>query len=142
MPYEDEPTPYECFEQPPPEVNERARVVIGAMIAVHTELGPGQPEEAYENALAIELTERGIRFERQFCFDITYHGQVVARGRFDFLVEGKLILQLKSVDAISPVHRRRVIQYLRMTKMPLALLVNFNVPALKDGIMRVVLSKP
>jgi GxxExxY protein len=139
--YEEEPTPYECFHQPSDEVNELARRVIGAMIAVHTELGSGQPEEAYENALAIELTERGIPFLRQFCFDITYHGQVVARGRLDFLVDDMLILELKSIDAISPAHRRRVIQYLRMTKKQLGLLVNFNVNALKDGIVRIILSK-
>ncbi len=141
MRYEEEPTPYECFHQPPAEVNELSRDVIGAMIAVHTELGPGQPEEAYENALEIEFKERGISFQRQYRFDITYHGQVVARGRLDFLVDGKLILELKSVEVLTPTHRRRVIQYLRMTGVQLALLVNFNVNALKDGIARIILTK-
>jgi hypothetical protein len=85
MPYEDEPTPHECLVEPPPEVNEHARLAIGAMIAVHTELGPGQPEEAYQNALAIELAERGIKFEAQYPVLITYRGRPVARGKLDFL---------------------------------------------------------
>ena len=139
MPYEDEPTPHECLVEPPPEVNELARIAIGAMIAVHTELGPGQPEEAYQNALAIELADRGIKFEAQYPV-VTYRGKPVARGMLDFLIEQKLILEIKSAESLAPAHRRRVLQYLRMTGLQLALLVNFNVTSLKDGIRRIVLS--
>jgi GxxExxY protein len=140
MPYEDEPTPYESFADVPEELNRLAHDVIGACIEVHRQLGAGLPEEAYEGALAVELAERGIPFERQVVVPITYKGVQVARGRIDLLVGGHLVVEVKAVDTLAPIHRLQVLSYLRLIHQPLGLLINFNVPVLREGIRRVIMS--
>jgi GxxExxY protein len=140
MPFDDEPTPYDDRTEPPPELDELARRVIGAAIEVHKELGPGLPEEAYEGAMELELKARGMICERQKIVEIFYKGRRVARGRIDLLVEGKLIVEIKSVESFSPIHRLQTLSYLRIMNQPLGLLLNFNVPVLKDGIRRIILS--
>jgi GxxExxY protein len=140
MPFDDELTPYDDRREPPAALDELARRVIGAAIEVHRELGPGLPEEAYERAMAIELSARGISCEKQRVVEIFYKGEPVGRGRIDLLIEGALIVEIKSIEALSPVHRLQVLSYMRILKQPLALLINFNVPVLKDGIRRVVLT--
>ena len=138
MPYEDEDPQYGRLPEPPAELDALARAVIGAAIEVHKRLGAGLPEAAYVGALAIELTERGIPFERQVVADIVYKGVVVAKGRIDMLVAGKLIVENKCCEVIGPVHRLQVQSYVRIIKQPLGLLINYNVAALKEGIKRII----
>ena len=114
--------------------------VIGAAIEVHKHLGPGLLESAYEACLAIELTQQGIAFEQQKPLPVHYKGHAVdAAYRLDILVGGKLILELKSVEKLDPIHTAQVLTYLRLTGCKLALLFNFNTPVLREGIKRVIL---
>lgn len=117
-----------------------ARAVIGAAIEVHRTLGPGSLEEVYEKALTVEMCLRGIPFEPQKTVEVEYKGHGVGEGRLDFLVGGCVVVELKAVQALAPVHTAQVIAYLRATGLTLGLLLNFNVSLLKQGIRRVVLS--
>ncbi len=125
------------FEEPSSDADRAAYRAIGAAIEVHKELGPGHPESAYQNALCIELTARGIAFVPQYCFTLMYKGQKVGTGRVDFLVEDCLIVEIKAIDSLSPVHVSQAVSYMRATGKTLTLLINFNVKRLKDGIKRV-----
>lgn len=132
-------------ERPEPdnELDRLAHRVIGAAIEVHRQLGPGLLEPVYEKALCIEfeLSElRGIRFRRQSGVGISYKGRPVGKGKLDLLVGYRLIVELKAVDRLAPIHSAQIISYLRMTNRRLGLLINFNVPVLKEGIKRVVVS--
>jgi GxxExxY protein len=140
MPYEGEPTPYESLAEVPEELNKPAHDVIGAAIEVHRQLGAGLPEEGYEGALAVELAARGVPFERQVVVPIVYMGVQVARGRIDLLIAGRLVVEVKAVESLVPVHRLQVLSYLRIIRQPLGLLIHFNVPVLREGIRRVILS--
>jgi GxxExxY protein len=115
-----------------------AEAVIGAAIEVHRHLGPGLPEVSYRNALCRELELRGISHACEVPLPIFYKDVEVGKGRLDILVEASLIVELKSVDALTPVHRAQVVTYLQLTKLKLGLLINFNVVVLKDGIKRVI----
>ena len=115
-----------------------AHAVIGAAIEVHRELGPGLPETAYEAALAHELTLRSIHHQRQSPVPIHYKGVLVGEGRVDLLVEGRLIIELKACEQLNHLHRAQVRAYLCATGHRLALLINFNVSVLHDGIKRVL----
>ena len=126
--------------EPPAEVDQLAYQLIGAAMEVHSTLGPGYLEAVYEEALCVELEERSIPFKRQAAFAINYKGRTVGEGRLDVLVGGKLIVELKAVDAILPIHEAQVLSYLKATGHPLALVINFNVRVLKDGIKRWILS--
>jgi GxxExxY protein len=125
------------FEEPSSDVDQLAYRVLGASIEVSRSLGPGFSESAYDAALRIELTLRGIPFEPQFRFALTYKGHAIGEGRIDLLVGGVLIVEIKSCDELAPVHTAQVISYLKATNMPLALLINFNVRRLKDGVKRI-----
>jgi GxxExxY protein len=138
MPYDEEIPPHGNYADVSEELNLISREVIGAAIEVHRELGPGMPEEAYMNGMAIELSLRNIPFEREKRVDIMYKGTIVAKGRIDLLVEGKLVVEAKCVEAIGPVHRLQTLKYMRILKQPLGLLINFNVPLLKLGIKRII----
>jgi GxxExxY protein len=121
------------------ELNNLSQRVIGLCIEVHRELGPGLLESAYEEALAFELTHAGLAFKRQFETPLKYKGVNLNCGyRIDFLIEEKLILELKAVNELLPVHHAQLITYLKLDRRSLGLLINFNVPALKDGVRRVV----
>jgi GxxExxY protein len=122
--------------EPNPELNQITNAIIGAAIEVHKGLGAGLLESLYENALAIEFRNRGIRFERQVPVQVMYKGEKVGETRLDFLVEGRVVVELKAVESISAVHRAQVLCYLKVTKHKLGILINFNVPVLKDGIRR------
>jgi GxxExxY protein len=114
--------------------------VIGAAIEVHKNLGPGLLESAYEACLAIEFEHLGISFTRQKSLPIQYRGLAVdAAYRLDFVVADQLILELKSVERLDPIHTAQTLTYLRLTGHKLALLINFNVPLLREGIKRVIL---
>ncbi|MBC3936325.1 GxxExxY protein [Undibacterium sp. CY7W] len=111
--------------------------VIGAAIEVHRTLGAGLLESAYEKCLCHELSLRGLRFARQIALDIDYKGvRVEAAYRLDLVIEGSLILELKAVDKIMPVHHAQMLTYLRLSGIRTGLLINFMVPVLKDGIKR------
>jgi GxxExxY protein len=114
--------------------------VIGAAIEVHRELGPGLPEVAYQRSLSLELSVHGIAHECEVPVPIYYRRQKVAEGKIDMLVEGRLVIENKVVEALNPVHRAQVLAYLHATKLQLALLINWNVAILKDGIKRVIRS--
>jgi GxxExxY protein len=120
-------------------LNELSNRVIGLCIEVHRELGPGLLESAYEEALAYELTLAGIKFERQRDMPLLYKGIRLDCGyRLDLVVEGELILELKTVSELLPVHHAQVLTYLKLERRSLGLLINFNVPVLKNGIRRIV----
>jgi GxxExxY protein len=114
--------------------------VIGAAIEVHRVLGPGFLEQIYQEALIIELFRRGIPHEFEKPVTVNYKGSEIGTGRLDFLIANCLIVELKAVQNLTPIHEAQVLSYLKMTKYPLALLINFNVPLLKDGIKRIILS--
>lgn len=129
------------MREPDARLDELARYVIGAAIAVHQELGPGFLEKLYEEALCRELARRGLRFERQKRVDVVYQGEVIGQAVIDLLVEGRLVVELKAADSIHPVHVAQTISYLRTINEPLGLLLNFQVARMKDGIKRVVWTK-
>ena len=123
--------------EPDPRLNQMTNAIIGAAIEVHRRLGPGHLESTYESALAIEFSLRDIAFKRQLPIAIDYKGHPVGESRLDFLVFDEIILELKSVETIAPIHRAIVISYLNITGLKLALLINFHVRVLKDGIRRI-----
>ncbi|HNP47679.1 MAG TPA: GxxExxY protein [Bacteroidia bacterium] len=119
--------------------NELSKVLIGIFIKVHKILGPGLLESVYEEAIAYELTKMGIPFLRQQGIIVKYDEVTLDQGfRADFIVMNKVIIELKSVDTIAPVHHKQLLTYLKMTKIKLGLLVNFNVNLVKEGIVRLV----
>lgn len=128
------------LREPGEELDELARRVIGAAIEVHRALGPGFSESVYEEALCIELTAQRISFVRQPIIRLEYRGLPVGEGRLDLLVGDRLIVELKAVDALISVQKAQALTYLRITRHPLALLINFNVPVLHKGVKRIVLS--
>jgi GxxExxY protein len=138
MPYDDEIPPYD-YAPIPESLNHLSRVVFEAALEVHRALGPGHKEEAYEEALAIELRLRGIDFQQQVWFDVVYKGQVVSRSRLDFLVGNELVVEVKSCDSLVARDRAQVLGYLRCTGKRLALLINFNTVLLREATMRVIL---
>ncbi len=111
--------------------------MIGAAIEVHRILGPGYIESVYEEALALELEQRGISFSRQCAVTVMYKGREIGKARLDFLVGERVVLEIKAVDSLVPVHRAQLISYLRATGLELGLLINFNQEVLRDGIRRV-----
>jgi len=117
-----------------------AYAVIGAAIEVHRVLGPGFLEEVYHKALKLEFLMRGIPHKSKHPVVVEYKGHPVGEGQLDFLVGDVVIVELKSVQNLAPIHEAQVISYLKMTKHPLALLINYNVPILKQGIKRIILS--
>jgi GxxExxY protein len=111
--------------------------IIGAAIEVHRALGPGLLESAYRTCLARELTIRGIPFETDRALPLAYKGIELECGyRLDFIVGGKVLLELKAVDRLLPIHEAQLLTYLRLSGLAVGLLINFNVPLLKDGIIR------
>lgn len=127
-------------KEPSEELDRLARDVIGAAIEVHRALGPGFLESVYEEALCLELQLRGIPFARQITVGVNYKGRRVGEGKLDLLVGDILVVELKAIEDIAPIHIAQVLSYLKMTGHKLGLLINFNVPVLKQGIKRVVLS--
>ena len=125
--------------EPDPELNKITNAIIGAAIEVHRQLGAGLPESLYEKALAVEFRLRQIPFSRQVQVEVNYKGEVIGETRLDFLVAGRVTVELKAIENIAPVHRSQMICYLRVTKHKLGILINFNVPVLKDGIRRYAL---
>ena len=113
--------------------------ISGACIEIHRQLGPGLLESVYEECLCHELALQEIRFSRQHPLPVVYKGIRLEGGyRLDVLVENSLVLELKAVEALLPVHEAQLLTYLKLSGLPLGLLLNFNVPILKQGIKRIV----
>jgi GxxExxY protein len=129
------------MQEPSTSVDELAHAVIGAAIEVHRVLGPGYLERVYEEALALEMTARGVGFERQKPIAVLYKGHAVGASQLDFLVGGQLVVELKTVECFAEIHKAQLISYLKATGHSLGLLINFNVTLLKNGVKRVVLSQ-
>ena len=123
-------------------LNRLTAMIIGAAIEVHRYLGPGLLESAYELCLLYELERLGLRVERQKGLPLVYKEIGLEIGyRIDLLVEGLIVVEIKAVENILPVHEAQVLTYLKLSGCPLGLLLNFNVPLLKDGIRRFRLDK-
>ena len=119
--------------------NEIAKIVVDAAFQVHTRLGPGLLESVYASVLAYELEKRGLHVLRQHPVPVVYDGVTFDEGfRADLIVEDKVILELKSVEATLPVHKKQLLTYLRLTDKQLGLLINFGAALIKDGITRMV----
>ena len=119
--------------------NEIAKEVVDAAYQLHTSLGPGLLETVYEVVMEYDLKKRGLGVERQVDIPIQYESIHFDEAfRADLMVERKVILELKSVENVAPVHRKQLLTYLRLAKMQLGLLINFGTPLIKDGITRVV----
>jgi GxxExxY protein len=118
-------------------LNQLAERVIGAAIEVHRQLGPGLLESTYEVCLCHELSERGIQFQRQVDLPVRYKGLLLDAGyRIDIVIEGCLILELKSIEQVTDLHKAQLLTYLRLFNAWLGILLNFNVPLTKNGIHR------
>lgn len=128
--------------EPNERTNRLAKDVVGAALEVHRVLGPGFSESIYEGALAEELTRRSIPFERQVPLPVRYKDVRVGEGRADLLVGGTLVVELKAVEQLVPVHVAQVISYLKAAGCRLGLLINFDVELLRNGVRRVVESRP
>lgn len=119
------------------ELNEITGQVVNAAMKVHTILGPGLLESAYAACLAHELRERGLRVETQVPLPVTYKGVQLEVGyRIDLLVESRVIVELKAVEKMVPIHDAQLLSYLKLSGHKIGLLINFNVVQLKDGIRR------
>lgn len=123
----------------PPELDALVQQTIGALLAVHRELGPGMSEGVYAAAIRVELNERAIPFETEVRVSVRYRGRFLCHQRLDLFVDRRLVVEIKSVEHLHPVHVAQVVSYLRLTGARVGLLVNFNVPMLKQGIRRIVL---
>ncbi len=119
--------------------NEIATIIVDAAFKIHTTLGRGLLESVYETVLSHELQKRGLKVERQKLMPVVYEGITIAEGYVaDIIVEGKVIVELKSVELIAPVHKKQLLTYLRLLDARLGLLINFGSVLIKDGITRVV----
>lgn len=123
----------------PDVVEELARQVVDAGFRVHYTLGPGLLESAYEMCLCREFQMRGIDFQRQVSMPVVYEGLRLESGyQLDLLVGGEVIVELKAIEELLPVHKAQLLTYLKLTQKKLGLLINFNVPKIKDGIHRII----
>jgi len=121
------------------DINNITDKIISAAIAVHRELGPGLLESAYEACLVYELVQRGLSMEQQKTLPVIYRDVRVDCGyRIDLFVENQVIVELKAVEKLEPIHRAQLLSYLKLSGCKVGLLINFNVKILKDGIHRIV----
>lgn len=120
--------------------SELTEAILGAAINVHRELGPGLLESAYEECLCVELDERGLKYQRQLDLPVFYKGRSISCNyRMDLVVEDTVVLEIKSVDKIHEIHKAQLLTYLKLSRKKIGMLVNFNTPLLKNGIVRMVL---
>ena len=121
------------------DINQLSSQIIGASIEVHKTLGPGLLESAYEKCLCHELKLRGLLFESQKPLSLIFKGEKLDCGyKLDIVVENTIILELKSCEKIEPIHKAQLLTYLKLSGLKLGLLLNFNVPVMRDGIVRMV----
>lgn len=122
------------------ELNEITKKIIGCAIEVHKSLGPGLLESAYEECLSYELIKNGLKIQRQQPTPVVYKEIKLECGyRIDILVENSVVIELKAVDSINPVHEAQILTYMKFSNKSLGLLINFNVTVLKNGIKRYIL---
>jgi GxxExxY protein len=114
-------------------------IIIGKAIDVHRALGPGMLESAYEEALSLEFDLSRLSYRRQIGVPVLYKGRLIGEHRPDFVVSDHVVVELKSVERLAPVHRAQTLMYMRLVKVRLGLILNFNTARLKDGIQRLVL---
>jgi iron complex transport system substrate-binding protein len=121
------------------EIDDITGIIIDTSIKIHKDLGPGLLESVYEAVLAKKIEQKGLKVLRQVAIDFEYDGIVFKEGfRLDLLVEDKVIIELKSVESLAPVHSKQLLTYLRLLKLEVGLLINFNEALLKNGINRIV----
>ncbi|MDD4736558.1 MAG: GxxExxY protein [Kiritimatiellae bacterium] len=119
--------------------DEIGSIVVDCAVKIHKELGPGLLESVYEVVMAYELSQRGLRVERQVPIRIRYHDIVFEEGfRADLIVEGKVLIELKSVEEVNKAHKKQVLTYLKLTDYRLGFLLNFGEALMKDGISRIM----
>ena len=119
--------------------NEISKIIIGAAIEVHKQLGPGLLESTYEICLAYELLQRGLEVKTQLALPVVYKEVKLNAGyRIDILVENKVIIEIKSVDALADIHTAQILTYLKLKEIKLGLLINFNSVKVIDGIKRII----
>ena len=129
------------ISDPSPELNDASREVVDGAMRVHRTLGPGLLESVYERCLAHELRSRGLFVDLQVSAPVKYEGLVIDAGfRMDMVVNGGIIVELKSVERLLPLHEAQLLTYLKLTGNPIGLLINFNTPRLKDGLRRLIKS--
>ena len=125
------------------ELDDITGAVVDAALRIHKELGPGLLESVYEAVLARALERRGFRVERQKLIRFEYDGMVFDEGfRTDLLVDGRVVVELKSVEKLAPVHGKQVLTYLRLMNLPVGLLINFGAATLKEGLQRIINNLP
>jgi GxxExxY protein len=135
MVYEEEVPP---LAEPDKLTDHLAHQVIGAAIEVHRTLGAGLDEALYQAAMCIELRRRDIPFAREVTVNVTYRGEPIGHKRLDFVIAGRMVLELKAIEQLLPVHLAQVRTYLKLTGLQLGLLINFNSAILKNGIRRII----
>ena len=119
--------------------NDLSRIIVDCCFRIHQGLGPGIFESVYETILAYELKKKGLRFKRQHSIPVIWDGVKMDQGfRADIIVESKVVIEIKSVEYVAPVHKKQLLTYLKLTDLKLGLLVNFNESLIKDGIHRIV----
>jgi len=119
--------------------NEISKVLVDIFLRIHKELGPGLLESVYEEVISYELVDAGLNFTRQQGIPVRYMNRQLDLGfRSDIIVENKVIIEIKSVEVLAPVHHKQLLTYLRLADIKLGLLVNFNVELIKNGIFRIV----
>ncbi|MFN3640087.1 MAG: GxxExxY protein [Flavobacterium sp.] len=119
--------------------NEISKIIVDVSYQIHTELGPGLLENVYEEILHYELTKKGLFVERQKSLPVIWNDVKLSIGyRADLIVENKVLIEVKSVEEVAPVHPKQVLTYLKISNLKLGLLINFNQKLLKDGIKRIV----
>jgi len=119
--------------------NELSSILVNCCYNIHTKLGPGLLESVYEEVLCYELREGGLSYSRQLNIPVYYNELILELGfRADIIVENKVIIEIKSIESIAPVHKKQLLTYLRLTGMKLGLLINFNEALIKEGITRIV----
>ena len=122
----------------PPETESMIHDTIGCCIAVHRARGPGLLEVIYSRAIGLELTAAGIAFEREKAYPVTYRGELLCEQHLDFVVGRAIVLEIKSVELLAPVHHAQLLSYMRVSRLRVGLLMNFNVAVLRDGLVRKV----
>jgi GxxExxY protein len=123
----------------PPEIERLATLAVDAAFAVHTELGPGLLESAYQACFVHELNLRGVAYQKELPIPLNYKGVRIEVGfRADVVIEQKLLIELKAVEQLLPIHKAQVITYLKLTHLPLGILINFNEVLIKHGLQRVL----
>jgi GxxExxY protein len=121
------------------DINQLSNKIIGAAIEVHKAIGPGLLESAYERCLCRELALRGVSFKSQVPLPLIYKGEKLDCGyQMDLVVENAVIIELKACEKIEPIHKAQLLTYLKLSDLKLGLLLNFNVPVMRDGITRIV----